>query len=686
MSNSFLSKEHRLLAFALSWILGPFLGPAYGEDSLIADFEADGYRGWSITGTAFGDEPARGTLAHQMPVSGYVGERLVNTFSGGDASVGTATSPEFTITQSHVAFLIGGGSHLETVGMQLLVDDRVTRSATGADSEELTWSSWNVREFIGKRARIKIYDQATGGWGHINVDQIIQTDTPPSRFGLEEKLQTYRQSADYLQEPWRPQLHFTPEIHWMNDPNGLVYHEGEYHLFYQYNPAGNVWGHMSWGHAVSTDLVHWKHLPLAIPEENGVMAFSGSCVVDHQNSSGLGVGTTPPLIAIYTGHGHGKQVQNVAYSNDRGRTWTQYAGNPVIDLSLTDFRDPKVFWHQPTKRWVMAVSLAVEKIIVLYGSDNLLDWTELSRFGPAGTTQKANWECPDLFELPIEGSESETMWVLEADMGSGSIAGGSGGEYFVGTFDGVRFMPTQEAQWVDFGRDFYAPISFSDIPESDGRRIWLGWMNNWETALQPTSPWRSSMSIPRVLSLRNRNAHDTKLPADYVLIQKPVEELKKLRSMEQPLDTSKAAWPPVAITEKGSLSERSFELELKLNPGEARSCGIRLRSGVDEFLEIGYDRDPGVVYVDRRQAGNVDFHPAFAGRYEAPVRLIDRSVILQIIVDRSTSEVFINDGEAVISNCFFPNESSPVIEVFTGDASASVTDAKLWTLKSIWKP
>jgi fructan beta-fructosidase len=271
-------------------------------------------------------------------------------------------------------------------------------------------------------------------------------------------------------------------------------------------------------------------------------------------------------------------------------------------------------------------------------------------------------------------------------MGSGSIAGGSGGEYFVGTFDGVRFMPTQEAQWVDFGRDFYAPISFSDIPESDGRRIWLGWMNNWETALQPTSPWRSSMSIPRVLSLRNRNAHDTKLPADYVLIQKPVEELKKLRSMEQPLDTSKAAWPPVAITEKGSLSERSFELELKLNPGEARSCGIRLRSGVDEFLEIGYDRDPGVVYVDRRQAGNVDFHPAFAGRYEAPVRLIDRSVILQIIVDRSTSEVFINDGEAVISNCFFPNESSPVIEVFTGDASASVTDAKLWTLKSIWKP
>ena len=345
--------------------------------------------------------------------------------------------------------------------------------------------------------------------------------------GLQHKLAEYRQSADYLNEPFRPQAHFTPEINWMNDPNGLVFHNGEYHLFYQFNPAGNSWGHMSWGHAVSRDLTHWEHLPLAIPEEDGVMAFSGCCIVDYQNKSGFGDGTKPPMVAVYTGHGHGKQVQNLAYSNDDGRTWTKYAKNPVLDISNPDFRDPKVFWHAPSNRWVMVVSLAKEKVLVFYASEDLKQWKELSRFGPAGAKDKPNWECPDLFELPVEGEEGKKLWVLEVDMGSGSVAGGSGGEYFVGHFDGTTFTAIQDAQWVDFGRDFYAPVSWSGIPEADGRRIWIGWFSNWQTCLVPTSPWRSCMSVPRSLSLRKVPAIDGKSAQRYTMVQRPVKELRR---------------------------------------------------------------------------------------------------------------------------------------------------------------
>lgn len=653
------------------------------DDVLIADFESADYRGWVIAGDAFGDVPPTGTLPNQMGVSGFRGNHLVNTFHGGDASTGTATSNEITIERSHIAFLIGGGPHKGSVGIELLLDGNSVRRATGPESEKLEWASWDVRDLLGKQVQLRIFDHATGGWGHINIDHIIQTDSPPQRFDLEHQLERYRKTAEYLDEVFRPQTHFTPEINWMNDPNGLVFHNGEYHLFYQYNPAGNSWGHMSWGHAVSPDLTHWEHLPLAIPEEDGVMAFSGCCVVDSKNTSGLGLGRTPPMVAVYTGHGHGKQVQNLAYSNDDGRTWTKYAENPVLDIDNADFRDPKVFWHASTNRWVMVVSLAREKVLVFYASDDLKRWTELSRFGPAGATEKSNWECPDLFELPVEGDAEQKLWVLEVDMGSGSIAGGSGGEYFVGHFDGTAFTPLQDAQWVDFGRDFYAPVSWSDIPKSDGRRIWIGWFNNWETCLVPTSPWRSCMSVPRTLTLRKVPDTDGRRER-YVMVQRPVKEFDQLRGPRQTLDAKSASWPPVAVTLPGALPDMSFVLETTLNIGTARSCGLRIRTGDDEFTEVGYDREPGVVYVDRRKSGNVDFHKAFAGRHEAPTRLMDGQVTLEIIVDRSSIEVFIQDGEAVISDRIFPSSQKPVIEVFAGDPSARLTDMTLHSLRSIW--
>ena len=241
-------------------------------------------------------------------------------------------------------------------------------------------------------------------------------------------------------ERYRPQYHFTPAVNWMNDPNGMVYYNGEYHLFYQYNPFGDTWGHMSWGHAVSRDLVHWEHLPVALAEEDGVMIFSGSAVVDWNNTSGFGEEGRPPLVAVYTGHHTSgeRQDQRIAYSTDSGRTWTKYEGNPVLDRAMKDFRDPKVFWYEPDEKWVMVLARPHEHKVQLYSSPDLKSWTHLSDFGPAGAVNGI-WECPDLFELPVDGDPGNTKWVLVVNLNPGGPAGGSAGQYFVGHFDGERF-------------------------------------------------------------------------------------------------------------------------------------------------------------------------------------------------------------------------------------------------------
>jgi fructan beta-fructosidase len=340
----------------------------------------------------------------------------------------------------------------------------------------------------------------------------------------------------------------------MNDPNGMVYYDGEYHLFYQHNPFGDKWGHMSWGHAVSPDLVHWEHLPVAIPESNGVMAFSGGAVVDWNNTSGFGREGKPPLVAIYTGHREANQSQYIAYSNDRGRTWTMYHGNPVLDIGRKDFRDPKVFWHEPQRRWVMVVALPDQHKVSFYSSPDLKQWSHLSDFGPAAAVGGI-WECPDLFELAVDGDPTNTRWVLIVSLNPGSISGGSGMQYFVGHFDGTRFtadspapgittagMPLDSVRWADYGKDFYAAVSWSDVPREDGRRLWLGWMNNWQYAQDiPTSPWRSVQSLPRTLALRTTSQ-------GIRMVQQPVMELQQLRGPRRRL-----AAQPIA---EGSLGRR----------------------------------------------------------------------------------------------------------------------------------
>lgn len=315
-------------------------------------------------------------------------------------------------------------------------------------------------------------------------------------------------------EAFRPRYHFTPERNWMNDPNGLLYYKGKYHLFYQHNPEGNLWGNMSWGHATSTDLFNWQHLPIAIRFEEEFGIFSGSAVVDYTNSTGFGSTEKPAMVAIFTAARHDEthQSQYLAYSVDEGMTWHRYEGNPVLDESMKDFRDPKVTWDATTQTWLMAIAKPEEHKIAFYRSPDLKNWKHLSDFGPLAAIGGC-WECPDLFSLP--GPDGLTHWILIVSLNPGGVAGGSGTQYFIGQWDGTFFTTTQKkTKWIDYGRDNYAGVTFNDAPNNE--RVFLGWMSNWLYARDiPTEIWRSSMTLPRILKLANTNG-------ELQLISKPI--------------------------------------------------------------------------------------------------------------------------------------------------------------------
>lgn len=487
------------------------------------------------------------------------------------------------------------------------------------------------------------------------------------------------QEAPTYRERYRPQYHFTPAVNWMNDPNGMVYYGGEYHLMYQYNPLGDTWGHMSWGHAVSRDLVHWQHLPVAIPEENGVMAFSGSAVVDWDNTSGFGTGAEPPLVAIYTGHREGNQSQYLAYSNDRGRTWTRHAGNPVLDIGSAEFRDPKVFWYEPQRKWVMVLALATEHKIRLYSSPDLKKWTQLSDFGPAAAVGGV-WECPDLFELPVDGDPRNTRWVMVVNLNPGGVGGGSGSQYFVGRFDGTRFTAegdTSRPLWADYGQDFYAAVSWADVPAREERRIWLGWMNNWAYANEiPTSPWRSAQSLPRTLALKTT-------PEGIRLVQQPVGELAQLRGPRRELAARAIPVGSTPLAARG-IAGKALEIEAEFEVGTASELGLKVRTGRGQETVIGIDPRAGRLFVDRSRSGDVAFDKDFAPRQAAPLRVENGRVKLRVFVDWSSVEVFAGDGEVVITDQIFPAPESEGVELYARGGSARLVSLVAWPLKSAW--
>ena len=475
-------------------------------------------------------------------------------------------------------------------------------------------------------------------------------------------------------ESFRPQYHFTPRHNWMNDPNGLVYFEGEYHLYFQYNPKGKGWGNMCWGHAVSTDLMSWRELPIAIPETDQ-MIFSGSVVVDWHNTSGLGDGTKPPLVAYFTAYNAATDIQSqhLAYSRDRGRTFTHYSANPIIDLNHANFRDPKVFYHAASQAWIMVVALSQDHLVQIYRSDNMLDWTLASSFGPAGSTA-GQWECPDLIEVAIDGEAGEAVWVLKIDVDKHFIDNGSGAQYFVGSFDGHAFQidarrGNPDGQFVDFGPDFYAAVSWSDLPETQPDPVWIGWQSNHQTGKNyPTDPWCGAQSLPRCLFLFEERGQ-------LWLGQRPVASAESLRG--------KCVSQPAKRLAEGEVvklphSTTTFEQMLTFVTDSSSQVSVSLTDRTDKLVTFTADFATGELNFSRhvsQYSPQDNFARAVTTRVSS-----DRTVSLRIYFDGSLLDVFVDGGRRVYSAGIFPD--GPLETQIQGKGGyISLTSCDTWDLR-----
>ena len=452
----------------------------------------------------------------------------------------------------------------------------------------------------------------------------------------------------------RPKFHFTPPFKWMNDPNGMVFYAGEYHLCYQYYPEDIVWGPMHWGHAVSIDLTNWQHLPIALYPDSLGYIFSGSAVIDWENTSGFGENGSPPMIAIFTHHDpvgekagtNTFQYQSIAFSNDKGRTWTKYAGNPVMpNPGIKDFRDPKVIWDKFREQWVMV--FAVYDRVHLYTSADLKEWSFASEFGIPGDNRL--WECPDLFPMQIDG-DGETKWVLLTSIQKDAPNGGTATSYFIGDFDGKTFVANNARQfWADYGKDNYAMVTWSDIPESDGRRLAIGWMSNWQYAQAvPTETWRSAMTIPRELQLVTINN-------SLRLLSKPVEELKSLRAGQTALESREL----IANQSTGpfQLTTGTAEVLLDIECAGGSYFVIEFANDLGEKLKVGIEQIANHWYIDRRNAGDGSFSSEFASSIHiGPVQKLGNNHKIHLFLDVASVELFANDGLTVMTDIFFPTE------------------------------
>ena len=681
-------------------------------DVLIADFEGDDYGGWEASGEAFGTAPARGALPGQMPVEGYLGRGLVNSFRGGDDSTGTLTSPPFRIERKHINFLIGGGGWIGETCLELLVDGRPVRSALGPNrepggSERLRWAAWDVADLEGKDASLRVVDRRKGGWGHINVDHVVQTDAPrlpraatralalekrflhipvktggpkyrarilgedgrpirdfdvelsarPDFFAFADlgafvgKAVTFRvdemddpkaldglrqaddvpDAANLYREPHRPAFHFTSRRGWLNDPNGLVWRDGEYHLFYQHNPYGWAWGNMHWGHAVSPDLVSWTELPIALyPHEYGDWAFSGSAVTDHGDTSGFGKGGADPLVAAYTSTGRGECIVS---SNDRGRTWTEFAGNPVVKH---DGRDPRLFWYAPGKHWVMAVydEAKDRRSIDFYTSPDLKAWTFASR-------SDGYFECPDIFELAVDGDPAKKLWVLTA----------ADGKYKLGTFDGKAFTPTSGPEKLTtWHGNFYAAQTFSDEPK--GRRVQIGWANG---VTFPGSAFNQQMSLPVELTLRSTKDGPR-------MCARPVDELKALRA---------------GTKEHGGVTlEPGAPNPLAGEPADLVEVEVAFRPGSAKFLELDLRGTPLTYDMDRQDV--------VCKQVRTFVPQVDGVVRLHAFVDRGSIEVFADGGRTAISVAALPDAANRSLGIEARGGPVTLETLTVHALRSAW--
>ena len=467
-------------------------------------------------------------------------------------------------------------------------------------------------------------------------------------------------------EKFRPTYHFSPLYGWMNDPNGMVYKDGEYHLFYQHNPYGSKWGNMHWGHAISKDLINWEHRPDAITPDALGTIFSGSAVVDTDNTAGFGAGA---IVAIYTQNSD-RQVQSIAYSTDNGRSFTKYENNPVLTSDARDFRDPKVFWHKETQRWIML--LAVGQEMQIFSSSNLKDWAFESSFGEGQGAHGGVWECPDLFELPVDGT-NEKKWVLLCNLNPGGPFGGSATQYFVGTFNGKEFVNESPSQtkWMDWGKDHYAAVTWSDAP--DNRRIAIAWMSNWQYANDvPTFQYRSPNSVPRDLSLFT-------VDGETYLQSAPSPELLKLRDISKKRSFKVNGTRTIKDMIAGN--EGAYEIELTIENQHADVIGFRLYNDKGEEVDMQYDMKEKKFSMDRRKSGDVGFNENFPMLTWTAIESGKDELKLRLFVDKSSVEAFVDGGRFVMTNQVFPSEPYTHIDFYSKGGAYKVDSFVIYKLK-----
>ena len=476
-------------------------------------------------------------------------------------------------------------------------------------------------------------------------------------------------------EPHRLQMHFSPKSKWMNDPNGMLYSNGVYHLFYQHYPDSNIWGPMHWGHATSKDLVHWEHQPIALYPDTLGYIFSGSAVLDVKNTSGFGKDGSVPLVAIFTHHNAKEektgtstyQNQSIAYSLDEGKTWTKYANNPVLkNPGIKDFRDPKVSWHEETKKWIM--TLATLDRVSFFSSPDLKKWTKESEFGGNIGAHGGVWECPDLFPLDYNGKK---IWVLLVSINPGGPNKGSATQYFTGEFDGTTFTPFQtDTRWIDYGPDNYAGITWFN---TGNRKIFIGWMSNWLYAnTVPTQAWRNAATVPRDLKI-------TEIGGKFMIASIPVKELDVLNETVTTLQNVDGS--------NYDLSEKTGKIDgpwkLKIGITKITDFSITISNEQEEKIVVGYDKKRNIYFIDRSKSGIISFDKEFAATHVAPRISNKVSLDLTLIVDNSSIELFADDGLTAMTAVFFPNQLLSKIKIESPDHLV-IQNIQFNRLNTIW--
>jgi sucrose-6-phosphate hydrolase SacC (GH32 family) len=639
----------RFKLIILSLILAGIAAPAFAaEDIVIQDFEGGDYGEWKVEGDAFGSGPAKGKIAWQGPVTGFKGKGLVNTFRNADKSTGTLTSPAFRVERKYIKFLIGGGYHRNTC-LELLVGGKPVAFSSGPADEKLIEDGFDVSKYMGKMVQVRIVDTNKGAWGHLSLDHIVQSNTPPKeRKKLHIRAEEAYPEANYNQRH-RPLFHFTSKKNWINDPNGMVHYDGEYHLFFQHNPKNVSWGNMTWGHAVSPDMMQWKQLKHAVRPYGGGTIWSGSGVVDHNNSLKKQTGDVKTLVVFFT-LARKPYYQAMAYSTDKGRTFTLYNdGKAVLPNQGFDpmERDPMVFWHKESRKWVMVlwIKRAEPGTVRIFNSDDLVTWNKVSDF-------RRDWvfECMDLVKLPVRdeagkplGGKRNDMWLLyDADY-----------DYEIGSFDGKVFKTDGKARKGDFGLNFYAAQSFNNSP--DGRVVQMAWMRDSRFA-RLRMPFNQQMSVPTEMTLR-------KIDGMIKLYRWPVKEIANLYAKTHEIKPQKVSPGKNPLA---GIEAEAFDMTLEFAPGSAREVRLRLR---DAALTL----DLGRMVLNG------------STRKELPVRLIDRKVKLRILIDRASVEIFVNDGEYTATTFVVHKPENRKLDIQAVGGEIDIRKGTVTEIAAFWK-